>query len=507
MVISKSTQLVSLFDNHKWGKIAPLFFLSALFFSCTKQIEVPEDVVLARVGSSIITVHDFIRRSEYTIRPDYCRQDNYIHKKIILNSLIAEKLTALENEKINGELNNESLDAILRGRKEQAMRQVYFSKEFHSNVVIPEEEIKKTYKVAGRKIKFQFLNLPDIEIVNKIKELDSNNIPLDSIYNILWGGKAPTKEISWFDRENEEIRNAIFVDGIKKDELLGPFRTEDSTFLLVKIKGWTNKIAITESDKGLLWNDIQEKLTETKAKERYMSWVKDLMSGKNMNLNSEVFYTYAEKAANYYFTIDSVRRDMLTQVLWDDLEFKNISFSLDGKDLEKNAVILNYDGLSWTVKELNDRLRSHPFVFRKRKMKRSEFPEQLRLAIADLIRDTEITKQCYLKGYDKNWSVDLNTNMWMDVYKSKKYLSGLRSKRKEIVNEQQWLEFMNPKIDSLQTVYSNQIEINMDVFEKIKLTRTDMMVIQRGVPFPILVPSFPIVTSDNKLDYGRNTTE
>ena len=70
----------------------------------------------------------------------------------------------------------------------------------------------------------------------------------------------------------------------------------------------------------------------------------------------------------------------------------------------------------------------------------------------------EISKQCYLEGYDKNWSVDLNTNMWMDVYKSKKYLSGLRSKNKKIVNEQQWLEFMNPKIDSLQTIY-NQMRL------------------------------------------------
>ena len=47
----------------------------------------------------------------------------------------------------------------------------------------------------------------------------------------------------------------------------------------------------------------------------------------------------------------------------------------------------------------------------------------------------------------------------------------------------------------------------MDAFEKIKLTKTDMMVIQRGVPFPIMVPSFPILTSDNKLNYGRNISE
>ena len=67
------------------------------------------------------------------------------------------------------------------------------------------------------------------------------------------------------------------------------------------------------------------------------------------------------------------------------------------------------------------------------------------------------------------------------------------------------MDHMNPKIDSLQKIYSNQIEINMDAFEKINLTKTDMMVIQRGVPYPILVPSFPIVTSDNRLDYGTKS--
>ena len=74
---------------------------------------------------------------------------------------------------------------------------------------------------------------------------------------------------------------------------------------------------------------------------------------------------------------------------------------------------------------------------------------------------------------------------------------------KEIENQEAWLNFMNPKIDSLQERYSDKIQINMDAFEKIKLTQTDMMVIQRGVPYPIMVPSFPVLTSDNKLNYGK----
>jgi len=411
----------------------------------------------------------------------------------------------MEYEKVNHQIKNESLNAFLSGRKEQAMRQVYFAEEFHSNVDVPEEEIKQAYKFAGRKIRVQFLNLPDIDIVNKIKKLDSQNIPLDSIYKVLWGGVAPVKEITWFDREREDMMKHLFNDKIAKGQMVGPYETEEKTFVLLKVIGWTDNIEITESGKELLWNDVHERLSENKAKKAYLFWVKDLMSGKKMNLNPEVFYAYAEKTADYYFKMDSVKRNMLNQVFWDDQEFKKTIFSLDENDLDIDAVILDYDGISWTVKELNDQLRSHPFVFRKRKMKRSEFPKQLRLAIADLIRDMEITKQCYLEGYDKNWKVGLNADMWKDVYRSKNYVSGLRSKNKQITNENQWLEFMNPKIDSLQNIYSDKIEINMDGFEKIKLTTTDMMAIQRGVPYPILVPSFPILTSDHKVDYGKRT--
>ena len=482
-------------------------FLFTIFFSCTQnneQHQLSDEVVLARIGSEVITIQDFIRRAEYAIRPDYCRQDNYIHKKIVLNSLIGEKLTALEQEKQAFENADDSLDSYFKGRKEQAMRQLFYAKEFHSKVTIPDQEANKAFKLAGRKVSMQFLNLPDIEMVDKIKQLDSSGVLLDSIYQVLWGGEAPSREMTWFDRENQELHDAVFSQNIEKGQMLGPFRTDDDTFMLLKITGWADEIKITESDRDLLWRDVKERLIEKKAKNEYLSWVSSLMQGKEMNLNSNVFYDYAEKASEYFFKMDSIKKNMLNQALWDDVEFETNTFNVDNV-VDKDATILNYDGDSWTVEDLNNQLLLHPLVFRKRKMSRSEFPEQLRLAIADLIRNTEITKQCYVEGYDDHWSVELNTAMWRGSSNSKQYLSQLRSKNKQISNQEQWLAFMNPKIDSLQEAYSNDIEINMDVFEKIKLTSTDMMVIQRGVPYPILVPSFPILTSDNKLDYGRSS--
>ena len=488
------------------GHACRSIFLFIFLFSCAKQdleySKIPEDVVLARIGPEVITIQDFIRRSEYTIRPKYCRQDNYIHKKVILNSLIGEKLTSIEQEKQNIENSDENLDTYFKGRREQAMRQMFYAKEFHSKVAVPEKEVKKAFKVAGRKVKVQFLNLPDKDLVNKIKNLDSKEVPLDSVYNILWGGNAPVREITWFDRENDYIHNALFDENIEKGNMLGPYETEDNTFILMKVLGWTDEIKITESERELLWRDTNERLVEKKAKKNYLSWVKDLMKNKQMNLNPDIFYEYAEAAADYFFKMDSIKKDMLNQVLWDDHEFDTHTFNSD-KDVNEDDVILDYDGTTWTVGELNKQLSSHPLVFRKRKMKRSQFPQQLRLAIADLIRDIEITKQCYVQGYDKHWSVGLNEGMWRSSSSSKRYLSAIRSINKQINDQDQWLRLMNPKIDSLQNVYSDQIEINMEAFEKIELTSTDMMVIQRGVPYPILVPSFPVITSDNKLDYGR----
>ena len=227
------------------------------------------------------------------------------------------------------------------------------------------------------------------------------------------------------------------------------------------------------------------------------------MSNKKINFNSEIFYKYAEHAADYFFKMDSAKKQMFNQVLWDDPEIDNNSFSYKENKLSEDEIIFDYEGSPWSIKKLNQQLQSHPYVFRKRKMKRNEFPEQLRYAIADLMRDMEITKTSYNKGYNNRWNVKAYEEMWKDAHKSKTYLSSLRKESKEIENQETWLDFMNPKIDSLQKTYSDKIQINMDAFEKIKLTQTDMMVIQRGVPYPIIVPSFPVITSDNKLNYGK----
>ena len=69
--------------------------------SCTSNKSeqfVFEKSVLVQIDNHIILKNEFIQRAEYVLRPNYCSNSNNVHKQIVLNSLIAEKLLAIEGE-------------------------------------------------------------------------------------------------------------------------------------------------------------------------------------------------------------------------------------------------------------------------------------------------------------------------------------------------------------------------------------------------------------------------
>ena len=130
------------------------------------------------------------------------------------------------------------------------------------------------------------------------------------------------------------------------------------------------------------------------------------------------------------------------------------------------------------------------------------------LAVVDLVRDTYLTREAYDRGYDKVNAIEQYTNMFRDyalaLYHQQDYL---REQNCDLNFNKEYLkiinDYLNPYIDSLQTKYSDEIFIDTDIFDKVDLTRIDMFVIEKNVPYPAAVPNFPILTTDNKLDYGQ----
>ncbi len=81
----------------------------------------PDDDILARIGDKNITVKEFLRRSELTIRPN-----NFKSKKTTLNNLLSEKMLALEAQQDKELIRNPVLLGAIRGIKEQSMRSALY---------------------------------------------------------------------------------------------------------------------------------------------------------------------------------------------------------------------------------------------------------------------------------------------------------------------------------------------------------------------------------------------
>lgn len=501
--INKSCR-VSLLKN-----IVVCLFL--LIISCSKKApdKSCEDI-LARIGDKAISMNEFFRRAEHTIRPRYCNSDNYIHKKIILNSLIAEKLLALEAGKDNELYRNEKFQDYLRGRKEQSMRQWLYNHDFYEKVQLDSNEIKNVYKLAGRKYKIAYYTIKDSTVAKQVQEELRNGCSFTEVY-LKFGRfeEIPQREVSWDAQEHEAIHNALFSESFEKDQVIGPLKIEDNYYTVIKILGWTDRMTISDNDIRQRWTDVKEKLRKKHANIQYRKYVSKIMRGKRVEFIGDTFYKLVNIVGPFYIKSEKEKSEAFNQRFWHK-ESEEIVLDDIGDNIERirDFPLLRIDGEIWSVRDFEKELNLHPLVFRKRRMEGSEFAEQFKLAIVDMIRDKYITEEAYKRNYDRVNVVVRNVSMWQDyllsLYHRNQYLASIE--KKENFNKE-YLRIieqdLNPYLNRLQEKYSDVIEINTDLFEEIQLTRIDLFVLQKNVPFPIASPGFPILTTDNKLDYGK----
>jgi len=478
--------------------------------SCGKSDRPTAEKILARIGPKTITEGEFIRRAEYTIRPGYCKNDTYIHKKIILNSLIAEKLFALEAGEDNELTRNEEFQLFLQGRKEQAMRQWLYYKDFYNKVEVDSQEVYRTYDLSRCTYKIAYYTIKDTSILRTVEEKLTAGRTFEEIFRDLGGlQQIPEREVSWDRPEPDIIKQAFFNRPLQKDEVLGPLQVEKNFYLLVKVLGWRERVLLGGQQTRQRLQDVADGVQEFHAQQAYKQFVTRLMRGKTVRFNPTSFRKVVELMAPFYMKSAEDREKAFNKRFWQQKDGEQIPTT---QEAEFEAILgepfLTIDGEVWTVEDFQRELAIHPLVFRKRKISRHEFAEQFKLAVADLIRDKFVTKEAYKRGLDRAPAVQQTVAMWKD------YLLAQYAKNQLLVRLGKAEEFsrnylkvietvLNPVVDSLQQKYAPQIEINTDLFEKIPITRIDMFVLQRNVPFGVVVPSFPLITTDNRLDYGR----
>ncbi|MBN1480871.1 hypothetical protein EH223_00130 [candidate division KSB1 bacterium] len=482
----------------------------AIFIVCsTPEPQQPAEKILVEIGDkATISLNEFIRRAEYTPRPDYCRMNTYLHKKIILNSLIAEKLLAIEAGENHPLLQDGEFQLFLSGRKEQAMRQWMHHVEATEKVALDSTDIKRAYKLAGREYEIEYFTTSDTSFVNYYK----NRLPAEpdlfneAFFQLAGDSLPPERTVKWIDKEHANIHSALFGREFQIGQVLDPVQVEND-YVFIKIKGWHDEVAFTPKQQQERRKNVTEKLTSLQASTIWNARVADIMRGKRLDFNQDVFRKLSDLFFEVYFHTDRERRDQIIEKVW-DVELEDAKSAIDNLSEEgfMQQTFFTVDDIPWTVADFRKAIVRHPLVFRERKMPSNEFPAQFRLAIADLVRDHYVTEEAYKKGYDQVNIVQRNVRMWQDFYlalvQRQNYLQTVGEKRPFLQNYHAILEeTLNPYVRELQQKYYKQIKLDFQAFEDISLASIDLFVKQPEMPFKYVVPMFPIVTSEHLIDY------
>lgn len=481
-------------------------FISLLFFiniSCDKtpSINLDQEVIIAKIENRVITVNDFLKRCEYSPRPAYCNGDNYIHKKIALNSLIAEKMLAVEFDR-NKQAINENQRNFIEGRKEQLMRHLMLKKYGYEDIQLDSIALLKQYQLRNRTYEVEYV----IKNENVLKELNAKenivtskeNAPVPSVNNI------SSKNLSYNDQMVDSIRELLFSSGPELKQVYGPYIATDSTVFYMKVSGWITGVNISDQQKKDTWESVKNEMTEAQALKKYSSYISNLMRDKKIKYDERNFEIFAKLVSNVYKIEKFKKEKMIQSSIWES----NNAVQIETMNLAKNMkekIILHHDGKNWTINDIMSLIKKHPLVFRKKNINPNNFTNELKFSLADLFRDMHITKQGYDLGLDQNINVKSETNKWQDYIKSEliktEYAKSFQKNSNSNDRNNQYKLITN-KIDSLQKAYSNKIKINTDKFEEIELLSIDLFGMYSNQAYNNLEPPFPILTNDHLLDYG-----
>ncbi len=458
--------------------------------------------VLVKIKDEVITKNDFIKRAEYTIRPAYCKSSNQIHKKIILNSLIAEKLMALD---INEYIGSDNFSSnFLEGIKEQKMREVLLEDKVYNKINIDADVLLSHISNSTKTYNVNFINVSNDTTISAINYLLDNGEGFDRICKEYLGLKEiPSKSVDYFSENDPIIFNNIFNQEHMPDDIIGPLLAKDRSVLFVKIIDWVDRPLITDSERENHKNLILQKLNEIERIDAYDKFVVEMMKGYKVKFLEKPFFAIADKAYQFYILKNMTSSDNSSVG-----EFDLIGFSNE-LNMDVNESFLKINNQSFSIEYLDNLISKHPLLFRSEKISKRDFPLYFKYAIVDLLRDEQMTQIAYGDKYDNHIEVVKEYNLFRGASLSALHLKALLDKNniplsdynsdpELIINT-----LLNDYIDTLQIKYSDNISIDFGILDNISLTHIDLYAYRKGIPYPMVVPLFPLLTNKHTIDYGK----
>jgi hypothetical protein len=257
--------------------------------------------------------------------------------------------------------------------------------------------------MAGREYEIEYYTVNDKSLLEQTGNEPESGQLFEARYIRMTGDMLlPRRKIKWVDREHPLVHAALFENNVQKGEVLKPITIDEDQILCIRILGWSDEMALTEQQQRERLNRVRQNLVELEAEKIWTKRVSEIMRGKRLDFNEDVFRKLSALFFSVYFHTDEERRNQFIEKIWgiEEQDPKKIVENLNDADFLRQP-FFQVEGTVWTVADFRQVIQLHPLVYRERKMPSEAFAKQFRLAVADLVRDTYVTREAYKKGYDR----------------------------------------------------------------------------------------------------------
>jgi len=487
-----------------------LVICCTIFTACGSYDQnVKDRITLAAVGDKrIITADDFAQRALYAKRPEYCAENHFIHKKIILNSLIAEKICALEEGEDNLLTSSPRFQVYLKSLRELAMRHQLFLNDFYKPAKADSIELEKALRVAHRVYEIAYFTLADRQSADSVRHLlyakqNTFSHVLSRIANV---DSLPTRKVKWLTEQNGILKEKLYQDSVKTGTLMGPIQHTDSSWILIKVLDVQEKGLKNEIQQHATKSILKEKLRGENAVHAFEQYKSRLVKSTFVSFDSTILHTVLDTIRVIYAHSQIVGKKSGNQY-WrhkdNCLQFDEL---VNHFEQQRNEMFFHVNGTAWTVERFLLEVASHPLRLDCRHIN-DQLAHHFKNAVVDLLRDKAITDESYNRGYDQLEKIDHYVLMFKDAYVAELhrefYLQDI-GKQADFTSSYTYVtkQYLNPYIQNLLMKYADEIVVNNQLLQKIDLNNYYSFAFDDNNPASLLVPRFPILTTRKWLDYS-----
>jgi len=465
------------------------------FYGCSYEdpTKINEAQILATIDDKIITVNDFIRRSEYNVRPSYCNGNSNADKLIILNSLIAEKLIALDSE---FDLTEAHL-RLLEGRKEQKMREVLYNRDIYNKVKIDSLELNIVYDNSRKDFTISYITFPDKQMMIELKNsLEDSAFTFEElVMNMDAVETIPSRKINYNKDVTEDMYEAFFSKEVQLGQIFGPVMMGDY-YSIFRVDDWKESRNLSAAQNRLEITTLKKTMQDIKAHINYRRYINSLMKDKKLHFHVKNFENLV---MNIHTDVKALPLDK-SELVMKDMPL-NSKYSMD---LSENDILFTILDKEWTIGDIDDLIGRDPVTISS-KVNEKTLKKILKKSIIKKIEAFYITKDAYEKSIDRHYLVNQEVTVWSDYIRSTQWISHMIETsgytRTETDNNTIFNELLNPVFDSLMVKYSEVIDVNEYNFSNIDLSSIDMHAFYNEQSHSLVVPLFPITTTKQKVDF------